>query len=443
MYDIFIEGGIVVSHRKIRRQNIGISKEKIAYLGNSLKPARKIIHLKKEFVFPGGIDPHVHFYLAAYGSKTGDDYFSGSFLGALGGVTTFIDYAIPKSRKASLKKEVSRKAKIAQKESVLDFSFHPQILGWNEKIKKEVLKLIREGFPTFKIFMPPTEGWGVSDWEILKAIEFTSKNGGVVEFHAENGSLLDGLKKELIERKKTKPRFYHLTGNSLCEAEAVSRLCSFAEDVNGIVYVAHLSSKKSLQIIKEAKKNKIKVFAESCPQYIFLDKNVYKTKRGFLFCLNPVLKSEEDRKFLFASLANGIDWIGADHCFFKFKDKEKNKDNFLKIPRGLPGTGMSFPLLFEKRVPPEKIAHLLSYSPAKHFGFKEKGEIKRGFDADLFVPERGNFKKMAKSFGVYDWFPYEKINFVSKLTVRRGRIILEKGNFSASKGSGRLIYRCF
>jgi len=443
MYDIFIAGGFVVSHRGISKLNIGISKEKITYLGNSLKPARKIIHLKKEFVFPGVIDPHVHFYLAAYGAKTGDDYFSGSVLGALGGVTTFIDYAIPKSKKASLKKEVFRKVKIAREESALDFSFHPQILGWNEKIKREILELIRKGFPTFKIFMPQTEGWGVNDWEILKAIEFTSENRGVVEFHAENGSLLDGLKKELIRRKRTKPKFYHFTGNSLCEAEAVSCLCSLGEAVNGTVYVAHLSSEKSLKIIKEARKKKIKIFVETCPQYVFLDKSVYKTKRGFLFCLNPVLKSEEDRKFLFSSLSNGIDWIGTDHCFFKFKDKQKNKNNFLKIPKGLPGIGMSFPLLFESKVSYEKIAYLLSYSPAKHFGFKEKGEIRCGLDADLFVPERGNFKRIAKKFGVYDWFPYEKINFVSKLTIRRGEIILDKGFFSASRGSGRLIYRCF
>jgi len=185
VFDIFIKNGIVVNSVSVQKQNIGIKNGVISYMGRAAKAAVSVIDASKKIIFPGVIDPHVHFMLEAYGAKTCDDYYHASRTAAAGGVTSFIDFAIPSSRNVSLRAEVSRRVRQASI-SAIDFSFHPQILGWTEKIKTDAEYLIGKGFPTFKIFMPPTEGWGVTDEEIYGAVKsilsagrwvFTRKTG--------------------------------------------------------------------------------------------------------------------------------------------------------------------------------------------------------------------------------------------------------------------------
>jgi len=445
--DTFIANGTVANCVSAKKINIGIKNGSVVYLGTSVKKAKNTVDAGGNFVFPGVIDPHVHFMLEAYGAKTCDDYYSGSAAGASGGVTTFIDFAIPSSKNSSLKTEVARKVKLAN-DSVLDFSFHPQILGWNNKIKNDVLFLIKNGFPTFKIFTPATEGWGVSDSEILRAIKFVSSRGGAVEFHAESGKLLNASLNRLILQKKTSPRYFPLSGPDICEAEAVERISKLAKTAGGKIYICHMTSKIGLEKAIEAQKDGVNLKIETAPHYLFLNETVFKKKNGFLFCCNPVLKKSLDNRRLIRALKNNIDWLGTDHCAFSYSAKAKNKNNFLKIPRGLPGIGMSFPLLFtefkKKNLPLGKLIRLTSASPAKHFGLKNKGEIKIGKDADLFIVDpRKKFKAGFHNSQIYDWSPYSgrELYGFSTLTMRRGAIIYKNGKITAKKGGGKLIFR--
>ena len=445
MLDILVENGKVVDSEKIEKLNIGISGEKISYIGKARPACRKRFSAEGKFVFPGVIDPHVHFSLAAYGAKTCDDYYSASLPAVSGGVTAVIDYAIPVSRNHSLLSAVSKKISKASA-SVFDYSFHPQILGWNGRIKREALALIKKGFPTFKIFMPATEGWGVSDFEILKAIEFFSKNGAVVEFHAENGSLLDGFLGELLKKNRTSVKFYSRSGPDICEAEAVRRVSYLSKLAGGRIYICHLTSLAGLAEAEKARAEGILLRLETCPQYLFLNDGVYKRKDGFLFCLNPVLKKTSDNAALIRALFGKIDWIGTDHCAFSYRAKAKHRRNFTKIPRGLPGIGMSFPLLFtefrRKRKPLPKLAELLSENPAKYFGFGNKGKIRKGFDADFFIVDPGKETVVVKQ-EFYGWSPYEglKLSGFASETFRRGELIYREGELLADRGSGKLVFR--
>ena len=445
MFDIFIKNGLIVNSKSVKKTNIGIQNGTIAYMGSPAKDAALSIEAAGKFVFPGVIDPHVHFMLEAYGAKTCDDYYSASREAAAGGVTSFIDFAIPPSRDSSLKAEVARRVKQASA-SALDFSFHPQILGWTDEIKKDAAYLIRKGFPTFKIFMPPTEGWGVTDDEIYEAVRYISSHGGALGFHAEDGKILSENLSRLVKSGRTSPRYFALSGSARAESEAVLRAARLARRAKGRIYICHVSSRAGIEALVKARREGVDIKAESCPHYIFLNDDVFEKKNNYLFCCNPALKKKSDNRALSKALEKDIDWIGTDHCAFSYKDKARNKKDFRKIPRGLPGIGMSFPLLFTASAKDKKslmnLARLTAASPAENFGLRKKGAILPGMDADLFVtdPEKSRIIRKRDPYG---WSPYEgrKVSGFSALTVRRGEIIYQKDRLLGRISSGRLIRR--
>ncbi|MEA2081919.1 MAG: amidohydrolase family protein [Elusimicrobiota bacterium] len=445
MFDIFIKNGVVINSKGVQKQNIGIQNGIIAYMGKAVKEADSVIDASGKFVFPGIIDPHVHFMLGAYGAKTCDDYYHVSRMAAAGGVTSFIDFAIPSSRNVSLRAQVSRRVKQASV-SALDFSFHPQILGWTEKIKKDAEYLIGRGFPTFKIFMPPTEGWGVTDKEIFGAIKYITARGGAVGFHAEDGKILEDNLSALVKTGRISPRYFALSGSAEAEEKAVLRVAAIAKKAKGRIYICHVSSGTGLAALVKSRRSGVDIKAESCPHYLFLNDSVFKKNNNFLFCCNPVLKKRADNKALFRGLKKDIGWIGTDHCAFSRMDKASNKKDFRKIPRGLPGMGMSFPLLFTSSGRDKKslmtLARLMASSPAKNFGLNNKGELFPGRDADLFLTDPVK-KHIIRKELPYGWSPYEgrKLSGFSDITIRRGEIIYKKGRLCAKRSSGKLIFR--
>ncbi len=445
MFDIFVKNGTVVNSKSVQKENIGIKSGLISYMGKAVKKAVSVINASGKFVFPGVIDPHVHFMLGAYGAKTCDDYYHASRVAAAGGVTSFIDFAIPASGDASLKAEVARRVKQASV-SAIDFSFHPQILGWTEKIKRDAEYLIGKGFPTFKIFMPQTCGWGLTDKEIYGAVKRISSLGGAVEFHAEDGKILEDNLSALVRKGRTSPRYFALSGSPLAESEAILRAAAIAKKVKGKIYICHVSSRAGLAALVKSRRGGVDIMAESCPHYIFLNDGVFEGKNDFLFCCNPVLKKSADNKALFKGLRKDIDWIGTDHCAFSRADKFRKKKDFRKIPRGLPGIGMSFPLLFTSTGRDKKslmmLARLMSSSPADNFGLKNKGAILPGMDADLFVTDPSK-KRCIRKTPAYGWSPYEgrKLAGFADITIRRGEIIYKRGRLCAPRSSGKLIFR--
>ena len=189
---------------------------------------------------------------------------------------------------------------------------------------------------------------------------------------------------KLVRAGRISPEYFPLSGPDACEEEAVKKLVNLAAASGGRAYVCHLTSEKGLKAALSGKR-KAYIRIESCPHYLFLNDGIFKKKNGFLFCCNPVLKKKKDNRALFSALNKKINWIGTDHCAFSYKAKSKNKNNFLKIPRGLPGIGMSFPLLFTRFANTDeelkRISALTSANPAKFFGMADKGKIEKGKDA--------------------------------------------------------------
>jgi len=230
--NFLIINGTIVTADKIFNADIFISGEKISKIGKiQFRKNCKIIDAKNKYIFPGVIDAHTHFGLKAYGSKTSDDFSSGTKSAASGGVTTVIDYAIPQKNETMFK-SVSRRKNEAKK-SYIDYSFHSQIVNWNKQSQADFKKLINYGIKSFKVFMPETEGWGVGDYELLKILKASKRFSALIEVHAESSPIIDRFVKSFVERKKTEVSNFYYTRPNIAEEEAVKRAVFLAGKSGG------------------------------------------------------------------------------------------------------------------------------------------------------------------------------------------------------------------
>lgn len=450
--DLIIRNGHVVTGNRQRVCDIGIRGEKVAAVRKRLNAAgAEVIDAGGKYVLPGVVDPHVHFGLHAYDAVTEDDFRSGTEAAACGGVTTIIDYAIPEKDESPWD-AVQRREKEAAGKAVIDYSFHAQITSWDEKVRKDVRKLIRWGIPSFKVFMPSTEGWMVDDAGLYELLGEVGRHNGIVEVHAENGPLINHFLSQLEAQNKLSPRFFPRSRPNVVEEEAVTRAITLNRWVGGRLYVVHLTTRQGLEAICRARKGGMDIYAETAPQYLLIDSSCFKKKRGYRFLACPPVKSVKDNEALWKGIKEGmIDCIGTDHCSFSGELKKRAQNDFRRGPYGLPGVETSLSLLFtegcQKRgVTLQRLVELLSGNPARIFGlYPDKGCIKAGSDADLvlFDPEktiRLDYRQLATR---NDWSPYqgELLTGGPVMTIARGEIVARDGKYVGTEGRGKFLKR--
>ena len=450
--NLIIKKGTVVTAEKTFQADILISGEKIKGISKTgfTENNAEIIDAAGKFVLPGVIDPHVHFGLEAYGSSTADDFKSGTMAAASGGVTTVIDYAIP--GKAEVLSSAVRRRINEAKYSYVDYSFHAQITNWSERTQKDFENIVSSGITSFKIFMPKTEGWGISDWELLKIFEKAGRYPVIVELHAESSSLIDGFTNNLIAQKKTGVKNFYYTRPNVVEEEAVNRACFLAQRTGAKIYFVHTTTEGAVEISEKARKNGLKILIETCPQYLMLTKSVFEKKAGYLFATCPPVKLPSDNAALWNGLKTSlIKTIGTDHCAFSKSDKMKCAGDFRKLRFGMPGVETSFAILYsegvvKKRITLNKLIEITSENAAKIFGlYPKKGAIKPGSDADIII-----FDPLKKWTVRYEdlntrcgWTPYEGMKITGKtvITILRGKIIFKNGEFLSENGYGKFQKR--
>jgi len=450
--NLIIKNAKIVIPEKIFCADIGIEGEKIVAVKKGLKSGNAdIIDASGMFVMPGVIDVHTHFQLKAYNSISNDDFENGTKAAACGGVTTIIDYAIPEKNQ-SLTETITKRISEAENNVCIDYSLHCQIIHWDNQIKKEIKDVIDSGITSFKIFMPATEGWQVDDAGIYNAIKEVSKYSGIVELHAENGSLINSFIEELRQQNKLGIEFFPNSRPNFVEEEAVSRAINLAKFVNGQIYIVHLSTKEALQEIELAQKKGIKVFAETCPQYLVLDNSKFLLPDGYLYATCPPIKTKKDNIALWKGLSKGIiQVIATDSCTFTKEQKNIYNGDFTRVPYGMPGVETMLSIVYSKGVLDNKISlrkfvELVSTSPAKIFGlYPKKGTIKPGSDADIciFNPDKNvviDYKNLQTNC---DWSPYQgmKLKGWAEITISRGKVVAKAGKFVGTKGHGRFVKR--
>ena len=448
-----LKNGMIVSGEGTRQADVLTDGEKIVKIGENLNdPDAEVLDISGKLVFPGFIDGHTHFDLEVAGTVTADDFETGTRAAVLGGTTMVIDYASQDKGGHSLKEGLDKWHLKADGKCSCDYSFHMSVVEWNEDVEKEIPLMIEEGITSFKLYMT-YPAMILNDRDIYKVIKCLNSYGCFAGVHCENAGVIDAKIEEVKAAGRLGPENHPLVRPDTMEAEAVHRLLVIAKEAGAPVMCVHTTNRKSLTEILEARKDGQTVYCETCPQYLLLEDSVYSKPDfgGAVYVCAPPIRKKEDQDFLWEALKNGeIQTVATDQCSFTLKQKELGKEDFSKIPGGLPGVQTRGSLLYTYgvrtgKITKEQMCSLLSENAAKLYGvYPQKGAVREGSDADLviFDPEKeGVISAKTHAYNT-DNNPFEgfRIHGDVEKVFLRGTLVADEGKVVAEK-KGKYIYR--
>ena len=270
-FDTLIQGGTIVTAVDTYASDIGIANGRIAAIAQHLprESARQVISAQGVYVMPGGVDVHTHLDMPFGNTTSSDDFETGTMAAAFGGTTTLIDFAI-QYKGQTLRTALDTWMKKAEGKAATDYAFHCIITDLPDARLEEMDALVREGVSSFKLFMAYPGVFMLDDGSIFRAFSQAARNGALVCMHAENGGAIDVIVKRALAEGKTAPKYHALTRPTTAEAEAVTRAIALAEMAGAPVYIVHLSCNDALERVREARDRGLPVYAETCPQYLYL-----------------------------------------------------------------------------------------------------------------------------------------------------------------------------
>lgn len=452
--NILIKNGTIITSKESLNSDIYISDGRISQIENSLiinELTDKTIDAKGKYIFPGGIDPHVHMHLPTPAGFSADDFETGSKAALLGGTTSLLDFVTPQKSQSLTDALIQRKAEANN--SYCNYSFHVSPVEWTENSEQEIKNCIKAGITSFKVYMAYKESIGLSDKDILKVMQVVGKEGGIVTLHCELGDKIEELRNEFAKNSYLSPKYHPLSRPDYTEAEAVKSAIEMAKKANCSIYIVHTSCTKSIKYIKKAQQAGQIVYSETCPQYLLLDDSKYlgNFEDTCKYVMSPPLRKKEDQNTLWESINEGIvKTIGTDHCPFNSEQKEQGIDDFRKIPNGAGGVEHRMKLLYtygvlENKITLNQFADITSTQAAKIFGlYPQKGEIAVGSDADLVIwnPETENTFSAKNHHQNCDLEIYEGFKTVGtpEIVILNGEIIVENDTMISDK-KGQFLKR--
>ena len=455
-FDTLIVNGRVVTATDTYDADVAISGGKVAAVGKSLprENAGAILDAAGKLVIPGGIDVHTHLDMPFGGTTSADDFETGTRAAAFGGTTTLIDFAI-QYKGQSLRTAFDTWMAKASGKAVCDYAFHCIITDIAAAQLDEMNALVREGVTSFKLFMAYPGVFMLDDASIFKTLRATSKNGGLVCMHAENGGAIDVIVQQALAEGKKAPKYHALTRPTTAEAEATSRAIALAEMAGSPLYIVHLSCNEALEKVREARDRGLPVYAETCPQYLYLSLENMDAPgfEGAKYVFTPPLREKWHQEKLWNGLKRDhLQVVSTDHCPFCFKEqKEMGKDDFTKIPNGGPGVEHRMSLIYSGgvaagRFSANRFVELVATTPAKLFGlYPRKGTIAAGSDADIviFDPNRKQTISAATHHMRVDYSMFEGIEVtgVTDTVLSRGKVVVQGNQFLGRAGAGEFIKR--
>lgn len=449
-----IKDGIIVNSDATSAADILIQDRKISAVGSGLSAADcdNLIDAADMYIFPGGVDPHVHMHLPSPAGYSSDDFLTGSRAALYGGTTTIIDFVTPEHGE-SLPGALEKRMREAEN-SLTDYSFHVSPVEWRSTTEDEIRECITMGVTSFKVYMAYKNTVGLDDEDLARVMKAVGNAGGIVAIHCEQGDEIEKLRTKFSSKGNTSPLYHALSRPAHMEAEAVRKAIEIAGKASCPLYIVHASSRESLVHISNALTSGQKVFAETCPQYLLLDDSKYKGtfEEAAPFVISPPLRTPEDNKALWQALADGtISTVGTDHCPFTMAQKLTGLNDFRLIPGGAGGVEHRMALLctygaLTKRLNINQIVNIASAAPSEIFGLSpRKGKIMTGSDADLVIwnPATEDVISAKTHHQDCDINIYEgmKVKGYANYVMRRGEIIIEKGRMKGSVKPGEYLSR--
>ena len=462
---LLIKNGTLVTASDTFAADILIEGETIAQIGRDLHhPNAEVIDATDRLIMPGGIDPHVHLDLPMFGTVSSDDHYTGHKAAAFGGTTTVMDFVVLENE--GFDHSVDLWMKKAEK-AAIDYSFHMNLTNFNDKIAKEIPSLMKMGIQTLKVFTAYNGRLRIDDGSIFKALRIAKENGMLMMAHCENGDVIEALIPEALNAGHTTPEWHAYTRPAWGAVEATLRMAAMAEQADSPVYIVHMNAGGEVDMLKYARENGVKVMGETCPQYLFFTIDHLYRPDGAKWICSPPMRTEQDNARLWEGLSGGVlQTVGTDHCPFYFDGtspivyegseiaipgKELGKDDFTKIPNGLPGIQDRMPIMWTYGVragyiTPNQFVAYNCTNPAKIFGlYPRKGALIPGADADIVIwdPEKQVKYGVAHSHQRTDYNLYEgwELAGYPEKVFLRGKLIVDGEEWKGKRGDGQFLKR--
>jgi dihydropyrimidinase len=456
MTTLLIRGGTVVNADRAFKADVLCHDGRIVQVGENLPtPAGAItVDAGGQYVMPGGIDPHTHMQLPFMGTVTMDDFYTGTAAGLAGGTTMIIDFVIPDPKEPLM--AAYQKWRGWAEKSAADYSFHVAVTWWDESVKKDMGTLVQqEGVNSFKHFMAYKNAIMCDDETLVNSFKRALELGAMPTVHAENGELVYLLQSEVLAKGISGPEGHPLSRPPRVESEAANRAIAIADVLGVPIYVVHVSSAETAEVIALARARGQRVYGEVLAGHLVIDESVYRDPNftnAAAHVMSPPFRAKANQEFLWRGLQSGnLHTTATDHCTFCAEQKAAGKDNFAKIPNGCGGVEERLAVIWDAgvntgRFTPSEFVAITSANAAKLFNiYPQKGSVSVGADADLVVWDPQGTKtlsvKTQHSKGDFNIFEGRTVRGIPTHTISQGELVYVKGDLRAQSGIGRYIKR--
>ena len=456
--DLVIRGGCVVTATDLTPCDVGVKDGRVVVLGTGLPDAAIVADASGRLVLPGGVDGHCHIEQpSGSAAQNCDTFATGTASAAAGGTTTVVCFAWQMKGQSLAK--AAADYHLAARQSRVDYAFHLTITDPTDMvINDELPALVAAGNRSIKIFMT-YEGVRVDDRQALRVLAAARKLGALVCVHAEHHELIMFMTEQLLAAGLTRPLHHAWAKPTVVEREAVHRVIAMAEALDVPIQVFHVSSPAPAEEIARARRRGLKVWGETCPQYLTLSADDLDRAgfEGAKFIFSPAPRSRAEQQGLWDTIRDGtIDVISSDHSPTRFDDPKGKKvfgedAPFSKVPNGVPGVAARLPLVFHEgvtkgRITASKFVDLVSTAPAKMFGlFPRKGTIAVGSDADIVLWDPGKRVTLTNALMHHggDYTPYEgmQVTGYPVATYVRGTLVFDGKDVVGQPGFGQHLAR--
>lgn len=457
-FDLTIRNGRISNADRSFVADIGVRDGVIVEIGQNLPPAAKDVNATGKWVLPGGIDSHTHIeQLSGMGVMCADDFYSGTVSAAFGGTTTIISFAA-QHRNDRIPDVLADYSRRAREKAVIDYGFHLILANPDEQaLQHDLPAVIESGITSLKVYMT-YDKLKLDDYQLLDVLAVAGEHGAMVMLHAENHDMIRWVARRLLERGHQSPKFHAVSHDPLVESEATHRAIALSRLINVPVLIVHVAGAETVDIIRKAQRLGAQVYAESCPQYLFLEAKDSDLAglEGAKFCCSPPPGDKASQEAVWAGFKDGtLGVYSSDHAPYRFDESGKlpkgDATTFKEMANGVPGIELRLPLLFSEgvmkgRISVEEFVAITATNHARMYGLApRKGAIEVGADADVVIwdIDRRTTVSAGMLHDAVGYTPYEgrELQGWPVEVYSRGRCVVKDNALQVERGSGQFIAR--